>query len=80
MLAAVLQSKEVKEDMDIIKWHSELSYEEWMALPVSGSRPSARYKVILSSAFFFCGIGSRVKYIIFDYQQGHSYLIYGCRF
>lgn len=80
MLAAVLQSKEIKEDMDIIKWHSELSYEEWMALPVSGSRPSARYKVILSSAFFFCGIGSRVKCIIFDYQQGHSYLIYGCRF
>ncbi|XP_044460473.1 acyl-CoA-binding domain-containing protein 4, partial [Mangifera indica] len=57
----VLQSKEIKEDMDIIKWHSELSYEEWMALPVSGSRPSARYKhaaVVVGEKLYIVG-GSR---------------------
>ena len=33
--------------MDIDNWHSELEYDQWLQLPVSGPRPSARYKVVL---------------------------------
>ncbi|XP_021295609.1 acyl-CoA-binding domain-containing protein 4 isoform X1 [Herrania umbratica] len=36
-------AEEIKE-MDISKWPSDLAYEQWVALPVSGARPSARYK------------------------------------
>lgn len=37
-------AEEIKKDMDIISWPSDLAYEQWVALPVSGARPSARYK------------------------------------
>lgn len=31
--------------MDTNNWLKDLTYEEWVAVPVSGARPSARYKV-----------------------------------
>ncbi|PIA37127.1 hypothetical protein AQUCO_03000004v1 [Aquilegia coerulea] len=33
-----------KTDMNINNWISELGYDKWSPLPVTGSRPSARYK------------------------------------
>ena len=35
---------------DSSNWHLELTYDQWIALSVSGPRPSARYKVF----FVFC--------------------------
>ncbi|KAF9598967.1 hypothetical protein IFM89_033312 [Coptis chinensis] len=32
------------QESDINNWLSELEYDQWAAVPVSGSRPSARYK------------------------------------
>ena len=29
-------------------WHSELTYDQWVALSVSGPRPLARYKVMVT--------------------------------
>ncbi|GMI83364.1 hypothetical protein like AT5G04420 [Hibiscus trionum] len=37
-------AEEIKTDMDISSWPSDLAHEQWAALPVSGARPSARYK------------------------------------
>ena len=31
--------------MDVDNWRWGLAYDQWVALPVSGSRPAARYKV-----------------------------------
>lgn len=47
-------TEEIKKDVDISKWLSELGYDQWVALPVSGPRPSARYKVfsLLKSNYF----------------------------
>ena len=42
---AVMGAEEIKKDMDISSWPLDLIYEQWVALPVSGARPSARYKV-----------------------------------
>ncbi|KAI3817604.1 hypothetical protein L1987_11400 [Smallanthus sonchifolius] len=42
-------------------WHSELDYDQWVALPVAGPRPSARYKhgaVIIDEKLYIVG-GSR---------------------
>lgn len=44
MNSCVMGAEEIKKDMDIISWPSDLAYEQWVALPVSGARPSARYK------------------------------------
>ncbi|MCL7039514.1 hypothetical protein MKW94_001753 [Papaver nudicaule] len=35
---------EMTPDLDINNWFSSLAYDQWVSLPVSGSRPSARYK------------------------------------
>ncbi|XP_022745707.1 acyl-CoA-binding domain-containing protein 5-like isoform X2 [Durio zibethinus] len=34
----LLVKKEVKKDVDISSWPSDLTYEQWVALPVSGAR------------------------------------------
>lgn len=39
-----MQTEEIKKDMESSNWHSELAYDQWVSLPVSGARPSARYK------------------------------------
>ncbi|PPD96956.1 hypothetical protein GOBAR_DD06012 [Gossypium barbadense] len=44
MNSCVMGAEEIKKDMDITSWPSDLAYEQWVALPVSGARPSARYK------------------------------------
>ncbi|KAJ0101737.1 hypothetical protein Patl1_05999 [Pistacia atlantica] len=56
--------------MDISNRHSELSYEEWMALPVSSSRPSARYKhaaAVVGEKLYIVG-GSRNGRYLSDVQ------------
>ncbi|XP_022745706.1 uncharacterized protein LOC111296004 isoform X1 [Durio zibethinus] len=35
---AVMGAQEVKKDVDISSWPSDLTYEQWVALPVSGAR------------------------------------------
>ena len=37
--------EEIKKDIDISNWQSVMGYDQWVALPVTGTRPSARYKV-----------------------------------
>lgn len=37
-------TEEIKNAVDISNWQSELAYDRWIALPVFGSRPPARYK------------------------------------
>lgn len=32
--------------VDTQGWRLELNYDQWVALPVSGQRPAARYKVL----------------------------------
>jgi hypothetical protein len=45
---AGMGTEEIKNALDISNWQSELAYDRWIALPVFGSRPPARYKVIFS--------------------------------
>ncbi|XP_011024324.1 PREDICTED: acyl-CoA-binding domain-containing protein 4 isoform X1 [Populus euphratica] len=37
-------TEEFKKEMDVANWFSQLPYEHWVPIPVSGTRPSARYK------------------------------------
>ncbi|KAL9388476.1 hypothetical protein Peur_017081 [Populus x canadensis] len=37
-------TEEFKKEMDVANWFSQLPYEQWVPIPVSGTRPSARYK------------------------------------
>lgn len=41
-------TEEVKKALDISDWKSGMAYGQWIALPVSGPQPPARYKVIFS--------------------------------
>ncbi|KAK0592644.1 hypothetical protein LWI29_022839 [Acer saccharum] len=61
---------QLKKDMDITNWHSELDYEQWVALPVSGPRPSARYKhasAVVGEKVYIVG-GSRNGRYLSDVQ------------
>ncbi|KAJ4720691.1 acyl-CoA-binding domain-containing protein 4-like [Melia azedarach] len=56
--------------MDISTWLSELTYDQWTALPVSGPRPSARYKhaaVVVGEKLYIVG-GSRNGRYLSDVQ------------
>lgn len=44
-------TEEIKKDLDVNKWFSQLTYDQWMAIPASGARPSARYKVTVVVEF-----------------------------
>ena len=35
----------IVKDVDTSNWQTDLAYDQWIALPVSGQRPPARYKV-----------------------------------
>ncbi|KAK1421215.1 hypothetical protein QVD17_23390 [Tagetes erecta] len=51
-------------------WHSGLDFDQWVALPVAGSRPSARYKhaaVIVDEKLYIVG-GSRNGRYLSDVQ------------
>jgi len=39
-------TEEFKKEMEVANWFSQLPYEQWVPIPVSGTRPSARYKVM----------------------------------
>lgn len=45
--------KENQREMEVNNWHKELSYDNWVPITVSGSRPPARYKVYFSLSFSF---------------------------
>ncbi|OMO87264.1 Kelch repeat type 1 [Corchorus capsularis] len=56
--------------MDISSWPSDLAYEQWVALPVSGARPSARYKhaaAVVDGKLYITG-GSRNGRYLSDIQ------------
>uniref|UniRef100_A0A7N0TLY7 Acyl-CoA-binding domain-containing protein n=1 Tax=Kalanchoe fedtschenkoi TaxID=63787 RepID=A0A7N0TLY7_KALFE len=56
--------------MDIMDWHVGLAVDNWMALPVSGSRPMARYKhaaVVVGEKLYISG-GSRNGRYLSDVQ------------
>ncbi|MBA0837633.1 hypothetical protein Goarm_009774, partial [Gossypium armourianum] len=63
-------AEEIKKDMDITSWPSDLAYEQWVALPVSGARPSARYKhaaAVANEKLYITG-GSRNGRYLSDIQ------------
>ncbi|KAH7547823.1 hypothetical protein ACOSQ2_033288 [Xanthoceras sorbifolium] len=65
-----MQTEDIRKDMDISNWHSELDYEQWVALPVSGPRPSARYKhasAVVGEKLYVVG-GSRNGRYLSDVQ------------
>ncbi|KAG2729731.1 hypothetical protein I3760_01G263200 [Carya illinoinensis] len=39
-----METEEVKKALDVSYWKSGVAYDQWIALPVSGRRPPARYK------------------------------------
>ena len=39
-------TEEINKDISVANWFSQLTFEQWVAIPVSGAKPSARYKVI----------------------------------
>ncbi|XVE99202.1 hypothetical protein REPUB_Repub03eG0176800 [Reevesia pubescens] len=56
--------------MDISSWPSDLAYEQWVALPVPGARPSARYKhaaAVVDEKLYITG-GSRNGRYLYDIQ------------
>ncbi|KAL6130317.1 hypothetical protein ACLB2K_068698 [Fragaria x ananassa] len=58
---AGMGTEEIKKIVDASNWQSHLAYDQWVALPVSGSRPPARYKhaaVVVHENLYIVG-GSR---------------------
>lgn len=43
--------EEIRKEIDVGDWHSNLPHDEWTQLTVPGSRASARYKVDLIDSF-----------------------------
>ncbi|XP_061986715.1 acyl-CoA-binding domain-containing protein 4-like isoform X1 [Populus nigra] len=37
-------TEEIEKEMNAANWFSQLAYDRWVPIPVSGARPSARYK------------------------------------
>lgn len=48
---SLLTSRKANMETDTSNWHSVLDCDQWVALPVAGQRPSARYKV---HSYLFC--------------------------
>ncbi|KAB1211042.1 Acyl-CoA-binding domain-containing protein 4 [Morella rubra] len=44
MQTTAMGTEEIKKALDISEWKSGVAYDHWIALPVSGPRPPARYK------------------------------------
>ncbi|XP_042519949.1 acyl-CoA-binding domain-containing protein 5 [Macadamia integrifolia] len=54
-------TEELKSDLDSNRWPSDMAYDQWIALPISGSRPAARYKhsaIVANERLYIAG-GSR---------------------
>lgn len=47
--------EEIRKEIDVGDWHSNLPHDEWTPLTVPGSRASARYKVDLIDSFDLIG-------------------------
>ncbi|KAF8020822.1 hypothetical protein BT93_G1294 [Corymbia citriodora subsp. variegata] len=63
-------TEETRKDMDIDSWCLDLAYDEWVPLPVSGQRPSARYKhaaAVVDKKLYIIG-GSRNGRYLSDVQ------------
>ncbi|GLT70183.1 hypothetical protein SLA2020_422790 [Shorea laevis] len=63
-------TEEIKRNIDTSNWPSEVDYEKWTALPVSGPRPSARYKhaaAVVDEKLYITG-GSRNGRYLSDVQ------------
>lgn len=56
---------------DNCNWHSDLDHDQWVALPVAGPRPSARYKhaaIVIDEKLYIVG-GSRNGRYLSDVQS-----------
>ncbi|GKU91637.1 hypothetical protein SLEP1_g5482 [Rubroshorea leprosula] len=63
-------TEEIKRDIDTSNWLLEVDYDKWVALPVSGPRPSARYKhaaAVVDEKLYITG-GSRNGRYLSDVQ------------
>ncbi|XP_023635795.1 acyl-CoA-binding domain-containing protein 6 [Capsella rubella] len=62
--------EEMRKEIDVGDWHSNLAHDEWTPLPVSGTRASARYKhaaVVVDEKLYIVG-GSRNGRYLSDVQ------------
>ncbi|XP_010267284.1 PREDICTED: acyl-CoA-binding domain-containing protein 4 [Nelumbo nucifera] len=62
--------EEINVDSDIKDWHLSLAYDQWVQLPVTGSRPPARYKhaaEVVDEKLYIAG-GSRNGRYLSDIQ------------
>ncbi|KAI3734676.1 hypothetical protein L6452_14151 [Arctium lappa] len=69
-LEETLQRFRASMGSDNCNWHSDLVYDQWVALPVAGPRPSARYKhaaVVIDEKLYIVG-GSRNGRYLSDVQ------------
>lgn len=67
---AAMRTEEIRKDGNNGNWQSELAYDQWLALPVSGSWPSARYKhaaAVVDEKLYVVG-GSRNGRFLSDVQ------------
>ncbi|KAL5569474.1 hypothetical protein UlMin_026049 [Ulmus minor] len=69
-------AEEIKTDMDAGNWLSALSYDQWVALPVYGPRPSARYKhaaAVVDEKLYITGGSRNGRYLsdvqVFDFRK-----------
>ncbi|PQM41902.1 acyl-CoA-binding domain-containing protein 4 isoform X1 [Prunus yedoensis var. nudiflora] len=61
MQTASMGTEEIKKGVNASNWQTDLAYDQWKALPVSGPRPPARYKhaaVVVDEKLYIIG-GSR---------------------
>ncbi|CAJ1976626.1 unnamed protein product [Sphenostylis stenocarpa] len=62
--------KEYWRDMEVNNWHTDLTYDDWVPITVSGARPSARYKhaaAVVDERLYIAG-GSRNGRHLYDVQ------------
>ncbi|EXB39449.1 Acyl-CoA-binding domain-containing protein 4 [Morus notabilis] len=69
-------TEEIRKDANIRNWQSELAYDQWLALPVPGSRPSARYKhaaAVVDEKLYVSGGSRNGRYLsdvqVFDFEN-----------
>lgn len=69
-------TEEIKKDLDVNKWFSQLTYDQWMAIPASGARPSARYKhaaAVADEKLYIFGGSRNGRYLsdvqVFDFSS-----------
>ncbi|KAF5729455.1 acyl-CoA-binding domain-containing protein 4-like [Tripterygium wilfordii] len=65
-----METEEIRKEIVIGSGNLELAYDQWVALPVSGARPSARYKhaaAVIDEKLYVIG-GSRNGRYLSDIQ------------